>query len=174
MRTLWNCTAGKSLLPPNTNGWFSRIARFKWCQGLLLQLWNSHSQLLTLGFILGIMKRWGPSSASWNRIWLVWSGGNKKKNKRCWQNEWRFYPVQMDQQKVGIFNFFFFNALFLIPADVSSVLGGRGAAWGAGNEVHRGNFLGWAGAVTCRKISRLSDHTPALCGAEHSKIFLLE
>lgn len=127
-RKLWNGTAGKSacICFHPANGWFSRIVRFKCCQCLLL-LWNSLCQLLTLGFILEIMKRWGlllPAG--------IGSDLSDQEKKWCWQNERRFYSTQMEQQKAGILFYYFFPALFLIPADVSFVLGGWGAAEGWG------------------------------------------
>lgn len=164
-KTRWNCTADKSacICFHQTNGWFSRTGRFKRCQGLLL-LWNSHCQLLTLGFILELMKRWGlllPAGIGSNL-------SDQGRKKRCWQNEWHFYPVQMDQQKVGIK--FFFPCLvpyscwweLCVGRQGSSLRGWECSAQGEFPEhrMHRS----WAGAVTCRRISRVSDHIPALCG----------
>lgn len=122
-KTRWNCTADKSacICFHQTNGWFSRTGRFKRCQGLLL-LWNSHCQLLTLGFILELMKRWGlllPAGIGSNL-------SDQGRKKRCWQNEWHFYPVQMDQQKVGI-KFF-----FSMPCSLFLLM--RALCWEAGEQ----------------------------------------
>lgn len=88
-----------------------------------------------------------PSSASWNGIWLVWSEGKKK---WCWQNEWCFYPVQMDQQKVEIFFKItsFFPCLVPYSCWCELCVGRQGGSLRAGNAGHRENFLstgGWAG-----------------------------
>lgn len=174
MRTLWNCTAGKSLLPPNTNGWFSRTARFKWCQGLLLQLWNSHSQLLTLGFILGIMKRWGPSSASWNRIWLVWSGGNKKKTNDAGKMSGVFILCKWISRRWGYLIYF-----FLMPCSLFLLM--WALCWEAGEQPEGLGMkctggISWAelGQWPAGRSAETQWSHPTLCGAEHSKVFLLE
>lgn len=123
----------------------------------MLSLWNSHCQLLTLEFILEIMKRWGlllPAGIGCNL--------SDQGKKWCWQNKRHFYPVQMDQQKVVCFWFFFFHASFFIPADVSFVLGGRGAAEGLGMQ--RAGGISWAQDAqelsSGRRISRGSVITP--------------
>lgn len=68
----------------------------------------------------------------------------------------------MDQQKVVCFWFFFFYALFFIPADVSFVLGGRGAAEELGMQ--RAGGISWAQDAqelsSGRRISRGSVITP--------------